>query len=390
MKSTLLILLAATTMACGEVAPKKTAAQIVSDSISTADSLTRLATFQTIRSNSLNQTARFIAGIDCPADSLFALRKQSRAWQCYAKDADLDWAEFHAKNQNMEQWVQTNVVPRSCKIQSVIYPFSGPDFLHLNIFFPQAKSIYMLGLEPIGSVPKVNKIDTMDLEKYVDMYRQAIAEITEISYYRTKSMFEDVNNFSIDGVSPVVMIFLARSGKYLLSVDSMTLSDQGVPISARGMGHTRNRGVKITYRTESDTTMRELLFFTGDIEDPALERNTARRKFIESISCQGGFSKSASYLMHHKSFSTIRNTMLRNCQFIVQDDTGIAFKFFDPKQWDIELYGTYTKPINDFKYIFEKKLKEAYNDSSRVVKPLDFRFGYNRKSNMRIATKKLN
>lgn len=374
-------------VSCGTPAPKQSQST-EQDSLRRADSMAQIEVLRAVEYNSLNQTARFIAGIRHDGDSLFALQNSTPAWQQYSLRADSAWTEFHAKNAKMEQWARTTIHPRSAQVKSVFYPFSGPDFLHLNIFFPNVQTLYMLGLEPLGSVPQVADITPAQVERYVDTYRESIGEITDISYYRTKSMYTDVNNFSVDGVTPVAMIFLARAGKYILSVDTLTLNEHGEPIVVRGQGKTRNRGVQIAYRTPEDTITRKLIYFTGNIEDNELARNETRKKFIQNIKCEGGFSKSASYLMHYASFATVRNAMLDGCRLIVSDDTGIAYKFYDPTKWNIELYGTYTRPVFDFPHIFEEDLKAAYQDSSLVRGDLDFRFGYNRKSNMRVMTKK--
>lgn len=388
MKQLLLLALSLSIFSCGNASTTNNSESTrVADSLK-RDSIAKVTAFEQVYYNRLNQTARFIAGINDDRDSMFVNQRSSEAWKSYNADANTDWQEFLTKNKKMDDWAKANVVERTRKIESVFYPFSGPDFLHLNIFYPNAKELYMLGLEPIGSVPQIDAIADKDIARYVDMYRRSIGEITDISYYRTKSMFKDVNNFSVDGVTPVLMIFLARNNKYLISVDSLTLSEDGQPIVVKDKGRQINRGVKITYRTKEDPNVRQIIFFNGDIEDPALDKNPARKKYIASIACDGGFAKSASYLMHHGSFGTVRNSMLNNCKMIIQDDTGVAYKYFDHNLWNIELYGTYDKPINDFPYISEKALKAAYEEGSMVKGPLDFRFGYNYQSNMRVATRK--
>jgi len=71
---------------------------------------------------------------------------------------------------------------------------------------------------------------------------------------------------------------------------------------------------------------------------------------------------------------------------ILQDDSGIAFHYFDPLVWDIQLYGSYTKPIPLFEEFFEQDLYEAYQ--TRKVKKLNFRIGYHPQSNLLFAKRK--
>ena len=98
------------------------------------------------------------------------------------------------------------------------------------------------------------------------------------------------------------------------------------------------------------------------------------------------FVKSATYLMHKSYFSIIRNTCLDKSAMILQDDSGIGFKFFKKDKWNIQLYGTYSKPIKLFEDFFEPDYLEAFK--TEKVKPLHFRIGYSPKSNLLMAIKK--
>jgi hypothetical protein len=79
--------------------------------------------------------------------------------------------------------------------------------------------------------------------------------------------------------------------------------------------------------------------------------------------------------MHGDDFSVIRNFILEKSSTILQDDSGIAFKFFDKKIWDIHLYGKYVRPGKEFSWINETDLAKAYDGTS--IKPLPFTLGYN-------------
>jgi hypothetical protein len=97
------------------------------------------------------------------------------------------------------------------------------------------------------------------------------------------------------------------------------------------------------------------------------------------------YIKSASYLMHKSYFSTIRNTILAKSIAILQDDSGIPYRFFNKSKWAIRLYGTYDGPIELFKDHMEEDLKAAYE---RGAQPLTVRLGYGKQSNMLLATRK--
>ena len=96
--------------------------------------------------------------------------------------------------------------------------------------------------------------------------------------------------------------------------------------------------------------------------------------------------KSASYLMHEADFSYVRNAVLSKSKAILQDDSGISYKFFDKTKWDIQLYGVYNGPIPLFAKRYEKDLKEAFTKGN--VKPITFQYGYGSHCALLIARKK--
>lgn len=391
MKKTFIILCAISVVSCGNSTGKTTSQN--TDSLR-QDSI-RVEHQQQVHKNKyynnlLNQTARVIAGINDPADTMFANIRQSEAWKTYATESDKVWKDYYTKNTNLMDWAKNEVQPLSKGVKTLFYPFSGPDFLYANLFFPDAEMIYSLGLERLGSVPEFNKEKAID--GYINAYKTSINEVLTDSYYRTIKMMSYLNNQNVDGVIPVIMLFMARAEMQIAEINYITLDQNGAIIPSTKAEVSKkgaNRGVEFKYYLGTDdVNERRLVFFSGDVQESALAQNTAMKKYLDGIKTEAAFSKSASYLMHHPIFATVRNTILKGSNLVVSDDTGIAFRYYDPKIWDVQLYGSYNGCIDDFKYIFEKDLKAAYSDSTRVIKPLTFRIGYSRPSNMRIAVRK--
>ena len=84
--------------------------------------------------------------------------------------------------------------------------------------------------------------------------------------------------------------------------------------------------------------------------------------------------------MHLSSFSVIRKTILTKSMFILQDDSGIAYRFFKRSTWQIRLFGTYSRTIDLFKHKYQEDLKEAY-DNEEKPGAVPFKIGYNVKFN---------
>ena len=51
--------------------------------------------------------------------------------------------------------------------------------------------------------------------------------------------------------------------------------------------------------------------------------------------------KSASYLLHDAQFSKTRAMVLDSADVLVQDDTGIPYRFINQSPWQVKLYGKY-------------------------------------------------
>lgn len=67
--------------------------------------------------------------------------------------------------------------------------------------------------------------------------------------------------------------------------------------------------------------------------------------------------------------------LLEAADVVVQDDTGIPYRFISQSPWHVKLYGRYHKPIRPMKYGYQKDLDAAYNLRQDQV-PLPFPFGY--------------
>jgi hypothetical protein len=84
--------------------------------------------------------------------------------------------------------------------------------------------------------------------------------------------------------------------------------------------------------------------------------------------------------MHNeKKFIQIRNITLSHSDYILQDDSGIALRYFPADEWKFTFHGTYTKPVPLFAHRFQPDFDQAMKKYS--TGPLPFSYGYNFKEN---------
>jgi hypothetical protein len=332
----------------------------------------------------LNDIANFIAGIAVDSTSEFYQLTQTAEWKAYSIEEKNAWDKFKNVSDQAIAW-KTKEIPKAGEsFQTLFYPFGGPDYLFANIFFPNAHNYIMIGLESPGSVPQFDAAAKKDLKKILGLYKDAISDVIQLSFFRTNDMKVELTTKAIDGTTPIIMLFLARSGKQIVDVTPMTLDQDGKLVQSDSK--TKHIAIELKFRNPGDTAVCHVYYLSTNLADPALKANKPFYKFLENIDPASiSYIKSATYLMHKSYFSIIRNTVLTKSTMILQDDSGIAYKFFKKDLWDISLYGTYEKPINLFKDFYEPDLFEAFKKSA---KPLNYRIGYNTKSSLLLAQKK--
>ena len=333
----------------------------------------------------LNDIAKFIAAIPLDSSSILYRLTQTPEWGKYSKQSNLSWDKFEAVGKKYKKFSEEEIAFPYDTISTLFYPFSGPDFLFSNLLFPNVQKMIFIGLESPGSIPTFSK-DEKKLSQKLFLYTKAIEDIMQLSFFRTVDMKVELSSEEIDGVTPILKLFLAHSRKIIDSICFGELDKEG-KISFNIKKGKQPTLVVIYYHNEGDTTQRTITYLSTNLADPSLKKNKPFVNYLNNIdnNCIT-FIKSATYLMHKSYFSIIRNTCLNHSAIIIQDDSGIAFKYFDQNLWDIQLYGVYNKPIKLFEEFYEPELKDAYEKNK--PKPLPFRIGYNNVSNMLIAKKK--
>ena len=339
----------------------------------------------------LTDVARFIAGMAPAEGGRLDSLTRTDAWKRYAAHADSAWAR-HRREQadSIRQWARAELPEGADTVGTVFYPFSGPDYFNVNLYFPNARHYILFGMEAPGRVPDP-RTDARQagLAQYLAAYGQEVSGILRLSFFQTKLMATRYETQEMYGVTPLLLLFLARADKEIVRVRPFEFTAGGgrkyLDHAPRYRGEDKfGKGVEIEFTDADHRTLRTLTYFSANIADGGLSVNAPVRDFLTTIdSGCVAYVKSATYLMHKPYFSTIRNTVLGKASVILQDDSGIKFSFFDPTRWDIRLYGMYDRPIALFGNHFEPDLYAAYRRGG--VRALPFRRGYNSNSNQLLA-----
>lgn len=333
---------------------------------------------QTTQTNKYQEFALFVSGKEMP-QSLQEKIKDTSFWISYKNKIDEDWPALDTgRIKQMTEWRITEIVPFVNDSLPVFYPFSGPDFLHCNTFFPNSSKYYFFAQEMLGNIPDFTKMSEKAIADYLDKFYYSIRDIYMRSYFITARMNTDLHNEKISGVLPVLLFFIAKTNHEIIDVRYEYVDTQASinPLSKVTGQFSATECVTIAFKDTDSDKLKILRYFRCDLSDAGFTKTPGFKKYLEDINERNTYIKSASYLLHYETFSTIRNIILKHSMAILQDDTGIPYKYFDKSKWDIKLYGVYLKPISDFPnpYLFQKDMKQAYDNAE--VKDLPFSIGY--------------
>ncbi|MBM3295852.1 MAG: hypothetical protein FJY82_15250 [Candidatus Aminicenantes bacterium] len=328
----------------------------------------------------VNETLKFLAGLPSDSESYRPLR-ETPAWQDYARGLEANWAAVEeARLKPMTAWAEAELAEAFSSAKTVFYPFGGPDFITAFRLFPKAETYILLGLEAVGNLPALLPMTPAQIEGYLALMNAALADFFMRSYFITGHM--DASLPQLDGVLPVVAFFLARSGNAVVSVRRVDFTAEGglveTPYPSLAERAGRPKGIRVDFVAAGTDSVRTLYYFSGDLEDPAFLPESPFHRYLNGLPEVTTFIKSASYLLHYGSFSRVRNIILSKSRHILEDDTGIPYKYFGDG-WKVQLYGVYEKPIKDFSNVDQPDLAEAYLVPG-AAKALPFSLGYHWRS----------
>lgn len=358
------------------------------------DSLKQLTELKACDNDSLNAVADILSGI-ADSNSVYNYIQSSADFKAFNKNFDKRWMSFDSSRLTSLRTFRNVEIAKVVKTQpTLFYPFSGPDILYAQTFFPDADKYVMIGLEPVGSLPVFTKENTDSLDIYFKKVNASLNAILKFSFFRTQSMKNDLKNEEVDGTLHLLFLFLKRTGNQFCSAKAVSVDTAGTIQYIGSFADlkklkTNTRGVEIQF-TDVNKRPKTLYYFSLNAADGGLKSNKGFVAYLKNMGTINTYLKGASYLMHKNYFSMIRNVILSQSEHVIQDDSGIAFHYFtnDEHKWGYHFFGDYSKPIPMFKEFYQKDLDSLYDQQGS--KPIGFGIGYNFKdknSNFMIATK---
>jgi hypothetical protein len=339
------------------------------------------------KSSPANDAARYLAGLPVAPGSALTGLSQDPRWATHARAMNVAFTQLEQRQlNNIRIFRAENIAPVTQASRNCVYLFSGPDFLYADAMFGDCSTFVLQGLEPIDQVPDLLALPPPALFGTLQNIEISLNTLLSFSFFKTKDMREDFQRAQLKGVLPIILVFMARTGKEIESVEYISLDKEGKVLQGQqGFTH----GAKINFTEPASGSKKAMYYFTSDLSDDALKRNPALLRFCESLGPVNSLLKAASYLLHGSNFTVVRNFLLQDSVAVLQDDSGIPVRYFTPDKWTLRFFGTYTGPIDLFKNYNQPDLRQYYVASS--PKRLTFGFGYrwnNRSSTLILAIRK--
>ncbi len=339
-----------------------------------------------------NHYARFIAGMAVPQGVLASFQSKP-AWVDYSRFFDKSWKNLNKRLLVPErQWAEQELGAAASSNSTVFYPFSGPDFANVNAFFPRARTYVLVALEPLGEIPKFAAMSDGQFNSYLQSMKNSLHDLLNVNYFLSAHMDAQIEETEIKGVLPVLLFMLARNNAQVLDVRYWTMGLDGMVREFPALGTTARefpalgttdvdlnniQGIRITFAAAGaeENHPQTLYYFRLNLYNQAFDRNQHFLSFLRGMAPFTTFIKSASYVMFDAKVSTAIRFVQDHSRYIVQEDSGIPLKCFEPSLWSLRFYGHYVRPIATFSEDYQEALASIYK-ADKKIKPLPFGFGY--------------
>lgn len=328
----------------------------------------------------INRAINFYAGIS--KEGVDISETDAKAWDAYST-AVKGFVERSAPTLKMVDGIaSTDFADFRDSIDFVFYPFSGADFMYPYTLFPNAKTYFLCGIEKTGS--PIDRDIVTSFSQY-ETYRQALATYFRTSYFASKEMAADWGTMEVDGICPVITMLMAISKCEIISIKYKDIDRDGAIVNTAD----KRKLLEIRFFRAGSQQEQTLYYFASNVADKSFDEHL--KAYLDTTLPEhrvGCYMKAASFLLHNDFFSTMRSYILDYSHAIVQDDSGIPYRFLTDK-FSVNLYGEYVKPSEEFsEECYQPDLQKRYVEDASSIKPLPCRIGYNSPSNWIVARRK--
>lgn len=278
----------------------------------------------------------------------------------------------------LEEWRKKNIMVKYPPV--VFYPFSGPDFPNAYYLYPEADTYIMVGLEAGGLEPDIVGLPKDKIEKGMKEFISSLDSITRLNFYMTNKMKKNISASIFKGTAPSFFSYFGLMGIRPCSLKSITLDENGEIKYLTKEDIEKNKkfrdgfvSLEIIFNDPVTGKNKFLYYFSKNISNDGLKNDSSILKFVEKKGRFASTFKAASFLVHYAHFSIFRDFILNNADLIIMDDTGPRISDLK-KNFDIRVYGKYTRPIKLWPNMYQAELMKLHTEQKPSLIP--FKYGY--------------
>jgi hypothetical protein len=285
--------------------------------------------------------------------------------------------------------------------KEVVYPFGGGDLISALTSYPDATVITTVSLEHGGDPRRLKSLTSEELAKSLDLFRKTIKQLLTLDDSASEDLMK-IQRGGIPGQLAFFVVGLAVHGQEPVSLRYFRLEPDGKihyltaediaasePKKAQKLNTIWNApdfseafsNLEMRFRPvgKADATPQIHRHIAANLSNPPLAKDPTLLRHLESKGHVSAMVKAASYLLWMGDFSTIRNYLLANADFIFSDTTGIPPRYAAKAGFVQETYGSFDGTfIPAFQGPAYQKETEAFKElwKSQPHREITFRYGY--------------
>lgn len=315
-------------------------------------------------------------------DQEMPLHLKNEDWVAFKDTVKTNWDDYHSTiGRPMMEWSSQEV---RTDVEKVFYPFSGPDFTTLYQLFPQASHYVMTAQQRGEHLVNLSELNPLEASQTMEVLSSAWSSFGHDGFFVTEYLFKYISKNKVKiGSTTLIASFAHLQGFSIQKIVPIEIDQEGF-VRELDEGHPWD---SVRFYLIKDDRSVMVDYVQMDLSNAGLKKAPQNLRFFEESSKSPILLKAASHLPQHKSFTLIREAMLSNAPFIIQDETGLDYKPLS-QVFDTVLYGNFVKPYKVF-LTYNLELVKAYQ-KRQGDKPLPFRIGYFKDGNyaLIVATRK--
>jgi hypothetical protein len=318
-----------------------------------------------------------LLGGSLPTDEVPAeARLNLAAYERYQERMDAAWSAYDTgRGELIRHWSQLQLAGVSD--EHVFYPFSGPDFVTAQRFYPGAERYIMVAMQIAGRPPELDR-DTLRSDDIFSTFAQGADAFQRNGFFVTADLYEEFQDGdAVEGITGMLMLMADRTGYEVVTVEPVRADENGdvevVPETERTARSWAS--VRLNMVRRADEQPVTLDYLRLNLSDTWLRAHDGDAAFITNAAAGHVVIKAASHMPQRGWFNLLNDAIATTAHSVLQDETGLPWELLT-QHMSVRLFGEYLAPNRLFPEAPHQTLIDAYAVADPEVLP--FEYGYDK------------